>query len=71
MLLTGTSVSALARGIGRGLRGALPSAATRRRGPSPAPHAGLAEERRQRRVEDRETEAGATDVMSAYPEDDG
>jgi S-DNA-T family DNA segregation ATPase FtsK/SpoIIIE len=70
MLLTGTSVSALARGIGHGLkvvffgglRGSEATARTVQRG---------SEEWRRRRDErTAETKAAPTDVMSGYPEDD-
>jgi DNA segregation ATPase FtsK/SpoIIIE, S-DNA-T family len=70
MLLTGTSVSALARGIGNGLRvlffgGVRSSEATART------VAKGQEQWRQRRDErTAETKAAATDVMSGYPEDD-
>lgn len=71
MLLTGTSVSALARGIGRGLHalfrgiflGGDAAARTVAR-----THADW-REHRQARAE-AETLAGPTDVMSSYPEDD-
>ena len=70
MLLTGTSVSALARGIGRGLRaifrgvfhGGDAAARTVAR-----THADWREQRETPRR--GETQAGATDVMSSYPED--
>jgi S-DNA-T family DNA segregation ATPase FtsK/SpoIIIE len=71
MLLTGTSVSALARGIGRGLRGifrgafAGGDAAARTVAKT---HADW-REHRQARAE-AATTAGPTDVMSAYPEED-
>ncbi len=70
MLLTGTSVSALARGIGRGLKviffggvkGSEATARTVRQG---------SEEWRQRREErTTETKVAKTDVMRDYPEDD-
>jgi len=71
MLLTGTSVSALARGIGRGLRGIFRGAFAG--GDAAArtvarTHADW-REHRQARAE-AATVAGATDVMSAYPEED-
>jgi S-DNA-T family DNA segregation ATPase FtsK/SpoIIIE len=71
MLLTGTSVSALARGIGRGLRGIFRGAFAG--GDAAArtvarTHADW-REHRQARAEGA-TVAGATDVMSAYPEED-
>jgi len=70
MLLTGTSVSALARGIGRGLRaifrglffGGTETARTVARS--------HADWREQRQTREAETEAGPTDVMRSYPEDD-
>ena len=72
MLLTGTSVSALARGIGRGVTSDLPrpssTAATRRRRRSPAPTPTGASSARPAR--EAETVAGATDVMSSYPDTD-
>jgi S-DNA-T family DNA segregation ATPase FtsK/SpoIIIE len=73
MLLTGTSVSALAHGIGRGLRaisrglfhGGSDAARTVAR-----THADWREDRNERRTRTMETQAGQTDVMSSYPEDD-
>jgi DNA segregation ATPase FtsK/SpoIIIE, S-DNA-T family len=70
MLLTGTSVSALARGIGHGLRvlffgGAKATEATARTARQSS------EEWRQRRSErTAETKAAKTDVMSDYPDED-
>ena len=71
MLLTGTSVSALTRGIGRGLRGIFRGAFAG--GDAAArtvarTHADW-REHRQARAE-AATVAGPTDVMSAYPEED-
>ncbi|HEX4670471.1 MAG TPA: DNA translocase FtsK [Solirubrobacterales bacterium] len=71
MLLTGTSVSTLARGIGRGLRttsrgvfhGGDAAARTMAR-----THADWREQRQTR--SGAETLAGATDVMSSYPDTD-
>jgi S-DNA-T family DNA segregation ATPase FtsK/SpoIIIE len=67
MLLTGTSVSALGRAIGRGLRrifhGGDAAARTVAR-----THADWREQRQTRSEE--ETRAGVTDVMSSYPETD-
>ncbi|MFL5873975.1 MAG: DNA translocase FtsK [Solirubrobacterales bacterium] len=71
MLLTGTSVSALARGIGRGLRSIFRSifaggdAAARTVAKT---HADWREHREARA--EAATLAGATDVMSSYPEED-
>jgi S-DNA-T family DNA segregation ATPase FtsK/SpoIIIE len=70
MLLTGTSVSALARGIGRGLRaifrgvffGGTETARTVARS-----HADWREQRQTRAAE---TQAAPTDVMSSYPDTD-
>jgi DNA segregation ATPase FtsK/SpoIIIE, S-DNA-T family len=70
MLLTGTSVSTLARGVGRGIHalfrglffGGTETARTVAR-----THADW---REQRDARAGETEAGPTDVMSSYPEDD-
>jgi DNA segregation ATPase FtsK/SpoIIIE, S-DNA-T family len=72
MLLTGTSVSALARGIGRGIRavsrgvfvGSSDAARTVAR-----THADWREQR-QGRAAEPDTEAGPTDVMSSYPDTD-
>jgi DNA segregation ATPase FtsK/SpoIIIE, S-DNA-T family len=67
MLLTGTSVSALARGLGRGasatLRGGDAAARTVAR-----THLDWREQRQTR--SQAETVAGETDVMSTYPEND-
>jgi DNA segregation ATPase FtsK/SpoIIIE, S-DNA-T family len=71
MLLTGTSVSALARGIGRGLRalfrGAFAGGDAAARTVART-HADWREHREARA--EGATLAGPTDVMSAYPEDD-
>jgi S-DNA-T family DNA segregation ATPase FtsK/SpoIIIE len=70
MLLTGTSVSALSRGVGRGLRATFRSvfhggdAAVRT---AARTHADWREQRGTRAAE---TQAGPTDVMSAYPDTD-
>ncbi|HSK50747.1 MAG TPA: DNA translocase FtsK [Solirubrobacterales bacterium] len=69
MLLTGTSVSALARGVGRGVHGAF------RGGHSAAQTVARSrsewlEDRNERRTRAGETEAGPTDVMSSYPDED-
>jgi len=64
LLVTGTSISALFRGLGRGLRGTLlggrsvtQTAIQHRR------------DRREERTLALETEAGPTDVMSSYPDE--
>jgi S-DNA-T family DNA segregation ATPase FtsK/SpoIIIE len=71
MLLTGTSVSALARGAGRGLRtlfrGAFAGGDTAARTMAKT-HADWRAHREARA--EAATIAGATDVMSAYPEED-
>ena len=71
MLLTGTSVSALARGIGRGLRalfrGAFAGGDAAARTVART-HADWREHREARA--EAATMAGPTDVMSAYPEED-
>lgn len=70
MLLTGTSVSTLVGGIGRGLhaifRGIFFSGTETARTVAKS-HADWREQRESRA---EETEAGPTDVMSSYPEDD-
>jgi S-DNA-T family DNA segregation ATPase FtsK/SpoIIIE len=71
MLLTGTSVSALVRGIGRGMR--TTSRVVFHGGDSAArtvarTHADWREQRQTR--SEGETMAGATDVMSSYPDTD-
>jgi S-DNA-T family DNA segregation ATPase FtsK/SpoIIIE len=70
MLLTGTSVSALARGVGRGLRGI--SRGVFHGGNEAARTVARthADWREQRETRIAETEAGPTDVMSAYPDTD-
>ncbi len=65
MLVTGTSVSTVFRGVGRGVRHTfvgsrdIAQTAIQQR-----------EERRAQKASDFETQAGPTDVMSTYPEDD-
>ena len=70
MLLTGTSVSTLVGGIGRGLhavfRGIFFSGTETARTVAKS----HADWREQREARAEETEAGPTDVMSSYPEDD-
>jgi DNA segregation ATPase FtsK/SpoIIIE, S-DNA-T family len=69
MLVTGTSISAVIRGLGRGVRRVflggreVTQTAIRHR-------EARREERPQGRVYGFETQAGPTDVMSSYPEDD-
>jgi DNA segregation ATPase FtsK/SpoIIIE, S-DNA-T family len=69
MLLTGTSVSALVRGIGRGVKVAFSGgeAATRT---AVRTHADWREDRRARAADEAETQAAETDVMSSYPDED-
>jgi S-DNA-T family DNA segregation ATPase FtsK/SpoIIIE len=71
MLLTGTSVSALVRGIGRGLhitsRGVFRGGDTAVR-TAARTHADWREQRQTR--SEAQTVAGATDVMSSYPDTD-
>jgi S-DNA-T family DNA segregation ATPase FtsK/SpoIIIE len=69
MLLTGTSVSALARGIGRGLRAIFSGSGDAAR-TAVRTHADWREERQNRRADEPETVAGPTDVLKGYPEDD-
>ncbi len=70
MLLTGTSVSALARGIGHGLRVVFFGGV--RGGEATARTVAKGQDQWRQRRGDRtaETRAAATDVMSDYPEDD-
>jgi S-DNA-T family DNA segregation ATPase FtsK/SpoIIIE len=70
MLLTGTSVSALGRGTGRGLRA---GARTIFHGSDAAARTVArthADWREQRQANPEETQAGPTDVMSTYPDTD-
>ncbi len=70
MLLTGTSVSTLARSVGRGLhaifRGIFFSGTETARTVAKS----HADWREQREARSADTEAGPTDVMSSYPEED-
>ncbi len=71
MLLTGTSVSALARGIGKGLRGVFGGAFAGGDAAARTVARTRADWREHRRARaEAATLAGATDVMSAYPEED-
>jgi DNA segregation ATPase FtsK/SpoIIIE, S-DNA-T family len=65
MLVTGTSISTVFRGVGRGARHTL--AGGRDIAQTAIQHR---EERRAERAGAFETQAGPTDVMSTYPEDD-
>jgi S-DNA-T family DNA segregation ATPase FtsK/SpoIIIE len=70
MLLTGTSVSALARGIGGGLRVLFFGGV--RSGEATARTVAKGQDQWRQRRDERtaETKAASTDVMSGYPEDD-
>jgi S-DNA-T family DNA segregation ATPase FtsK/SpoIIIE len=70
MLLTGTSVSSLARGIGRGLRGIVRAIFFGGNEAARTVARTHADWREQRETRAAETEAGATDVMSSYPDTD-
>ncbi len=65
MLVTGTSISTVFRGVGRGVRHTV--AGGRGVAQTAIQHR---EERRSERASAFETQAGPTDVMSTYPEDD-
>jgi S-DNA-T family DNA segregation ATPase FtsK/SpoIIIE len=65
MLVTGTSISAVFRGLGRGVRHTVGGGRDIAR--TAIQHR---EERRSERPSGFETQAGPTDVMSTYPEDD-
>jgi DNA segregation ATPase FtsK/SpoIIIE, S-DNA-T family len=66
LLVTGTSISALFRGLGRGLRRVFAGG----RGMAQTVVQGR-QARREGKAYDFETRAGLTDVMSAYPDEDG
>ena len=68
MLLTGTSVAALARGIGRGARAPSSTLVFLKQGEDPALGDTHAEWRRHREVDG--SRPAPTDVMSDYPEND-
>jgi S-DNA-T family DNA segregation ATPase FtsK/SpoIIIE len=70
MLLTGTSVSALARGTARGLHTAFRAIFFSGTETARTVAKSHADWREQREARSEETEAGPTDVMSSYPEDD-
>ncbi len=70
MLLTGTSVSALARGIGHGLRVVFFGSVRSGEATARTVAKGSEEWRRRRDERTAETKVAATDVMSDYPEDD-
>jgi S-DNA-T family DNA segregation ATPase FtsK/SpoIIIE len=66
LLVTGTSVSSIFRGIGRGARHVFLGG----RGAAQTAIQQRDERRREKTGSDFETEAGATDVMSAYPDEE-
>ncbi|MGH2937329.1 MAG: DNA translocase FtsK [Solirubrobacterales bacterium] len=73
MILTGTSISALARGIGRGLRAIFVGGAKGSEATARTVKQNSEEWRRRRGERDErtaETQAGKTDVMSDYPDED-
>jgi S-DNA-T family DNA segregation ATPase FtsK/SpoIIIE len=65
IIVTGTSISAIFRGVGRGIRHT--AAGGRGIARTAVQHRDL---RREERLHSLETQAGPTDVMSAYPEHD-
>ena len=70
MLLTGTSVSSLARGVGRGVRGTTKAVFHGGDAAARTVARSHADWREQRDARTAETKAGVTDVMSSYPEED-
>jgi S-DNA-T family DNA segregation ATPase FtsK/SpoIIIE len=70
MLLTGTSVSALARGTGRGVRGLFRGVFAGGDAAARTVARTHADWREQRETRAGETEAGPTDVMGSYPDTD-
>ncbi len=73
MILTGTSISALARGIGRGLRAIFVGSAKGSEATARTVKQNSEEWRRRRGERDErtaETKAATTDVMSDYPDED-
>jgi S-DNA-T family DNA segregation ATPase FtsK/SpoIIIE len=70
MILTGTSISALARGIGRGLRALFVGSAKGSEATARTVKQGSEEWRRRRDERTAATQAGKTDVMSDYPDED-
>jgi S-DNA-T family DNA segregation ATPase FtsK/SpoIIIE len=68
MLLTGTSVSTVARGMGRGIHTVFAGGGDAAR-TAARTHADWREDRRARSADEAETQAGPTDVMKGYPED--
>jgi S-DNA-T family DNA segregation ATPase FtsK/SpoIIIE len=70
MLLTGTSVSALARGIGKGLKALFFGGVKSGEATARTVQRGSEEWRRRRDEQTAETQVAQTDVMKDYPEDD-
>jgi S-DNA-T family DNA segregation ATPase FtsK/SpoIIIE len=70
MILTGTSISALARGIGRGLRAVFVGGANGSEATARTVKQNSEEWRRRRDERTAETKAAKTDVMSDYPDED-
>ncbi len=70
MILTGTSISALARGVGRGLRAVFVGGAKGSEATARTVKQNSEEWRRRRDERTAETKAGKTDVMSDYPDED-
>jgi S-DNA-T family DNA segregation ATPase FtsK/SpoIIIE len=70
MILTGTSISALARGIGRGLRAIFVGGAKGSEATARTVKQNSEEWRRRRDERTAETKAAKTDVMSDYPDED-
>jgi S-DNA-T family DNA segregation ATPase FtsK/SpoIIIE len=70
MILTGTSISALARGIGRGLRAIFVGGAKGSEATARTVRQNSEEWRKRRDEKTAETKAGKTDVMSDYPDED-
>jgi DNA segregation ATPase FtsK/SpoIIIE, S-DNA-T family len=66
VLITGTSISALVRGAGRGAKRVFLGG----RGVAETAILNREERRRERTMSDQETRAGATDVMSTYPDEE-
>jgi S-DNA-T family DNA segregation ATPase FtsK/SpoIIIE len=70
MILTGTSISALARGVGRGLRAVFVGGAKGSEATARTVKQNSEEWRRRRDERTAETKAAKTDVMSDYPDED-
>ena len=66
VLVTGTSISAIFRGVGRGLRRVFLGG----RGVAETAILNREERRQEKTMSDFETRAGATDVMSTYPDEE-